>query len=91
MDAKQRVGVLGGREPTRGETPTKPMTSGQQRRADREQAALKLWRDWAQEALGPLASEQEDAAAAARRSCSLAALERKCADLAARAQRRLQV
>ncbi|KAJ9518779.1 hypothetical protein QJQ45_026059, partial [Haematococcus lacustris] len=46
---------------------------------------------WAQEALGPLASEQEDAAAAARRSRSLAALERKCADLAARAQRRLQV
>ncbi|KAJ9518538.1 hypothetical protein QJQ45_018551 [Haematococcus lacustris] len=99
MDAKQRVGVLGGREvDVQGGCLARYVQAQAKRPANLYAFAFVFVyagdaanSGWAQEALGPLASEQEDAAAAARRSRSLAALERKCADLAARAQRRLQV
>eukprot|EP00955_Chlamydomonas_euryale_P035860 350255-Chlamydomonas_euryale.AAC.16 len=53
-----------------------------------EHAALALWRQWAEEALGPMSAEPTAEQLGARTKRTKA-LERKCAELAAAAQRRL--
>ncbi len=57
-------------------------------KARRQDQALNLWREWAVEALGPMQSEPTEAELSSK-SKKAKALERKCAELAARAQRRL--
>lgn len=59
-------------------------------RKDKELGALKLWREWATDALGPMSAEPTFEERQ-RKSNKVKALERKCAELAAKTQRRLEV
>eukprot|EP00197_Chlamydomonas_leiostraca_P010820 CAMPEP_0202876342 /NCGR_PEP_ID=MMETSP1391-20130828/28835_1 /ASSEMBLY_ACC=CAM_ASM_000867 /TAXON_ID=1034604 /ORGANISM="Chlamydomonas leiostraca, Strain SAG 11-49" /LENGTH=256 /DNA_ID=CAMNT_0049558165 /DNA_START=72 /DNA_END=839 /DNA_ORIENTATION=- len=91
MDVRKKIGILSGNPQRENhEEPEPQQGEGENTRHPKEATALKLWREWASETLGPMSSEPTHTELSTK-SKKIKNLERKCADLAARAQRRLEV